>query len=77
MSHLNDEELQSIAKGLDEKDIEAILQVEKVWGTVQCNECDFWGRMDGFIEPQDKRFIKFVCPECSSLELVGNPEHKR
>lgn len=69
----DDGNLDDISKGLDE--VHAIDQTEEVWGVVQCNECTFWGRMDGYIESTDKRFIKFVCPECKSLELVKNPEH--
>jgi Zn finger protein HypA/HybF involved in hydrogenase expression len=75
MSSLNDEDLESISKGLDDS-IEAVLQVEQVYGVVQCNECSYWGRMDGWIEPNDVKFIKFVCPECNSIELVKNPEVK-
>lgn len=75
LENLSDDNLESIAKGLDENSIEAVLQVEEVWGVVQCNECNYWGRMPGFIEPNDKRFIKFVCGKCNSVELVSNPEH--
>jgi Zn finger protein HypA/HybF involved in hydrogenase expression len=70
---LDDEKLEGISKGLDDS-IEAILQVEEVVGVVQCNECSFWGRMPGYIEPPDTRFIKFICPKCNTVETVKNPE---
>lgn len=76
MSGLSDG-MDSIQKGLDEKTIEAVHQVEEVYGIVQCNECSFWGRMPGYIEPHDRAKIKFVCPECNSLEIVANPESVR
>jgi hypothetical protein len=71
MSRLSDEPFEKVA---DDKDIQATLAVEHVWGTVQCNNCKFWGRMDGYIEPGDDKFIKFVCPKCNCVERVRNPE---
>lgn len=60
----------------DEDVIHAMLMNEEVWGTVQCDNCRYWGRMEGIIEANDKRVIKFVCPECNSIEIVDNPERK-
>lgn len=55
--------------------VEAYLAVEEVEGIVQCNKCEFWGKMTGYIEHnKDPKFIKFVCPECDTIELVRNPE---
>jgi Zn finger protein HypA/HybF involved in hydrogenase expression len=71
MSQLKDEPFEKMA---DDKELEAVLAVEKVWGTVQCNECRYWGRMDGYIQPDNKKIIQFVCPECSAVEQVRNPE---
>lgn len=48
---------------------------EEVWGVVQCFNCDYSGRMEGVIEYDDKRYIKFVCPECKAVEPVRNPEY--
>lgn len=74
MSHLKDEPLEKVMS--DEKDmVEALLKTEAVYGTVQCDHCGYWGRMDGYIEPQDKKRIKFVCPDCNTVEFVSNPEH--
>lgn len=72
MTELSDEPLEKVA---DTKDmVEAMDFHEKVYGTVQCNNCKFWGRMDGIIEANDKQMIKFVCPKCGGLEKVKNPE---
>lgn len=65
-----------IEKVVNDKDlIEAWDMNEEVWGVVQCNSCQYWGKMDGVIEASDKKWIKFVCPSCSALEKVKNPEY--
>lgn len=72
MSRLTDEPFEKV---IDDKDlVPAMIMVEKVVGTVQCNNCSFWGKMDGYIDPDEKRFIKFICPSCDALEFVTNPE---
>lgn len=73
MSRLKDEPLE---KASDDKELSAVMAVERVFGTVQCNECRFWGKMDGYIEPHDRKIIKFICPDCNTLELVTNPEYR-
>lgn len=73
MSKLKDEEFEKI---VDDKDlIEAFEHNEEVGGTIQCQNCSFWGKMTGYIEADDRKVIKFVCPECNSLERVRNPEY--
>lgn len=52
----------------------AFPMVEEVYGVVQCFNCDYFGRMDGFIDPRNKKEINFRCPECEALEVVKNPE---
>ena len=47
---------------------------EEVYGTVQCYHCEYWGRMDGFIDPARSKTISFVCPNCDQIEEVENPE---
>lgn len=61
-------------EAVNTKELDAILAVERVYGTVQCNACRYWGRMDGYIEPADLKIIKFICPKCSVVESVKNPE---
>jgi hypothetical protein len=63
------------------EDIEAVSRTEEVWGVVQCNGynddatvCTYWGRMTGYIQPDNKKVITFVCPECNSVEDIKNPE---
>lgn len=57
-------------------EIPAILMNEQVWGIVQCNNCEYWGRMEGIIDVQNKKVIQFICPECSVVEYVDNPERR-
>lgn len=52
----------------------AFPMVEEVWGTIECYNCDYFGRMTGYIMPQNKKEINFKCPECEALEVVQNPE---
>jgi Zn finger protein HypA/HybF involved in hydrogenase expression len=74
LSKLQEEPFEKV---VDDKDlVEAMAMVEEVYGTVQCNNCQYWGKMEGWIEPNDKKNIKFVCPKCNALELVTNPELK-
>lgn len=47
---------------------------EEVEGIVQCHHCNYWGKMLGYLEFNDPKFIKFVCPECQAIERVVNPE---
>lgn len=62
----------------DSSDIlEGFDRAEEVWGTVQCfnGGCEYFGRMEGVILADDKKFINFVCPDCNTIEKVANPEH--
>lgn len=52
---------------------EALVIMEEATGTIQCNSCDYWGEMTGFIHPDNPKSIDFVCPECSVVERVINP----
>ncbi len=78
MSRLVDEPFE---KAVDDKlesqtdIIEAFEHNEEVSGTVQCQNCSHWGSMLGIIEAADSKWIKFICPKCSSLEKVRNPEY--
>lgn len=72
MSELEDEPLEKV---VDDKDlIEAFNMNEEVEGVVGCQNCDFWGKMTGWIEANDRKVIKFVCPKCRAVEQVKNPE---
>jgi hypothetical protein len=57
------------------EDIEAFIRNEEVWGVVQCNNCLYWGRMEGIIEASNRKVIAFVCRECNSIEYVKNPDY--
>lgn len=75
MSKLQDEPVEKV---VNEKDLIPAMDFnEEVYGMVQCNHCKYWGRMDGVIEHHDKKWIKFVCPECDALERVRNPEYEQ
>jgi hypothetical protein len=63
-----------LQKAEDSKDLQAILAVERVWGVVQCNNCRYWDKMDGYIQPDNPKIIQFICPECGCVENVKNPE---
>jgi len=58
----------------DKEPLEAMMMHEQVEGIIQCNNCDFWGKMSGYIEANDNKYIKFVCKECNAIELVLNPD---
>lgn len=76
MAELRDEEFEkAVDDKLDASAIEAWDRNEEVWGVIQCQQCNYWGKMEGICEASDKRWIKFVCPKCSSLERVRNPEY--
>lgn len=78
MSELQDEPIEKV---LDDKDLaEDMLAYElneEVWGTLKCYNCGYRGRMEGVIPHQDKRNIVFVCPECSTIERVKNPDFEQ
>jgi Zn finger protein HypA/HybF involved in hydrogenase expression len=74
MAELKDEPFE---KMVDDKDltIEAMVMNETISGVVNCNNCEYWGKMNGYIEADDRKNIKFVCPECNSIEFVRNREN--
>lgn len=55
-----------------EDEIEAFNATEKVTGVVQCNNCDYWDAMTGYIDPAKPKIIQFVCPKCKCIEKVKN-----
>lgn len=59
----------------DERSLEGTVYTEWAEGTVQCSQCGYWGSMQGFVSPDDDKFIMFVCPvdECQAVEKVRNP----
>jgi hypothetical protein len=61
----------------DEEELHAFTHIEEVEGIVQCNKCKFWGKMPGYIDQLDDAKIKFVCPDCNTIEFVKNPEAQR
>ena len=58
---------------MEERVIQGELHTEYAQGCVQCSQCDYWDMMDGFIKPEDTKFIYFVCPQCEAVERVANP----
>ncbi len=77
-SQLSDdlEQIQKDESGLQPDVIEARIQTEEVWGMIQCYNCDYRGKMTGYIEHAvDPKKIKFVCPECNTIEVVRNPDY--
>lgn len=60
---------------MSDDEIEGLLINEQVWGVVQCDNCNYWGRMEGIIDHNNKKVIQFVCPECTAVEYVKNPEY--
>lgn len=59
----------------NEDSIEGTIYTEWAEGTVQCAQCNYWGTMEGFVKPEDSKFIYFVCPTegCGAIERVTNP----
>lgn len=57
----------------ESEDIKAFVAMEDATGTIQCNNCDYWGEMPGYINPESPKFITFVCPKCDVIEKVLNP----
>lgn len=74
MANLSDEPFEKVINDKDLDEIQAIIRNEQVWGVVQCDNCNYWGRMEGIIDGQNKKVIQFVCPECTCVEYVNNPE---
>jgi hypothetical protein len=62
--------------GNDDEEFEGFLATEEVCGMVQCfaPNCNFFGKMTGYITAEDSKFIQFICPECNSIEKVRNPD---
>jgi hypothetical protein len=58
----------------DDDEVIAFPMVEEVSGIVECYSCDYFGRMTGYIMPDNRKQINFKCPECEALEVVQNPE---
>lgn len=56
----------------EQPEVDAFLRSEKVQGTVQCYNCNYWGEMTGYIESDNRKVIQFVCPECKTIEQVSN-----
>jgi Zn finger protein HypA/HybF involved in hydrogenase expression len=52
--------------------MEAYHRSQQTEAVVQCNFCDYWGLMTGFLDPENKDVIQFVCPTCDSIEAVTN-----
>lgn len=53
-------------KSKDGAEIE-VKRVLKV--TVQCEDCQFWGKMDGGVTSDGKGAV-FACPECGTINRV-------
>lgn len=60
---------------MSEESVEGFIAAEEVSGIVQCYnpECDYWGEMTGYINPDNTKIIAFLCPECNYIERVANP----
>jgi hypothetical protein len=47
------------------------LQVRnKFQATIQCDGCEYWGKMEGGVLVDDPQTAVFICPECESLKKV-------
>lgn len=76
VSKLVDEPFEKIVDDKLEEDlIEAFEHNEEVQGIIQCQNCQYWNKMVGYIEYTDRKVIKFICPKCQSLERVRNPDY--
>lgn len=55
-------------KGLLNKE-EASIEVKKSLRiTIQCDNCDYWGKMDGGTLETEQAV--FACPECKTLKYI-------
>lgn len=58
---------------MEQREIGGVMHTEFAEGTIQCANCPYWGTMEGFIKPEENKYIFFVCPECEAVERVLNP----
>lgn len=38
--------------------------------TVQCDVCEYWGKMEGGVLKEDQGYAAFLCPSCGSVKRM-------
>lgn len=56
----------------EDGEVRGYMASEEVQGYVQCNQCEYWGDMTGYIDPDSPKFVLFLCPICEAIEKVVN-----
>ncbi|MEM4408603.1 MAG: hypothetical protein QXI19_07660 [Candidatus Caldarchaeum sp.] len=54
----------------DEGQIERIEVLFTTEIVIQCDVCDYWGKMSGGVLKDKQDQAAFICPQCSSLKKI-------